>query len=218
MQRLPEEQQLAVSLVLVEGLSYQRSRRRPGDSGGNPHQPAVARPRSTGRPAWRIAGVLMSAASGWDDERIHAFVDGELDASQAAQLERDAFTTRRWLHVSRNSAHCARDCARRSIRARRVHSAAASGCAGRDGQVDTVTPIGVPGCSARCARAQPGQCGSGERLPRRWCWASSPDRGWPGLQPNCRLQRAKDSSSQPAAWNRPCLQRLGDARKSTWCK
>ncbi|MEO8306732.1 MAG: hypothetical protein ABI616_01660 [Pseudomonadota bacterium] len=32
---------------------------------------------------------MSGSASGWDDERIHAFIDGELDASQAAQLERD---------------------------------------------------------------------------------------------------------------------------------
>jgi hypothetical protein len=33
---------------------------------------------------------MSGPASGWEDEHIHAFVDGELDAAQAAQLERDS--------------------------------------------------------------------------------------------------------------------------------
>ena len=92
LERLPEEQQLAVSLVLIEGLSYQEA----ADIMEVPVGTLTSR-LSRGREA--LAAALggkessgMSTESSWDNARIHAYVDGALDAETAARLEADSRT------------------------------------------------------------------------------------------------------------------------------
>lgn len=80
--RLPAEQQLAVAMVLVEGLSYADAAQALGTSVGT-----LASRLSRGREA--LAGMLYetpSIATSFEDAQVQAFVDGELDAESSARL------------------------------------------------------------------------------------------------------------------------------------
>ena len=92
MAKLPEEQRLAVALVLVEGMSYKEA----AEVLEIPIGTLTSR-LARGRTA--LAAALGGRAVNYDDETLMAYADGELDAAQraeiAAAIERDPALARR---------------------------------------------------------------------------------------------------------------------------
>ena len=83
MARLPEEQRMAVALVLVEGLSYKDAAETLGDPDRHADEPARARPRGTAGAARRQREPSMR----FSDEMLMAYADGELDLVARAEIE-----------------------------------------------------------------------------------------------------------------------------------
>ena len=82
MSKLPEEQRLAVALVLVEGLSYKEA----AEVLEIPMGTLTSR-LARGRTALAAAlGRQRKSAVNYDDETLMAYVDGELDAKLRAEI------------------------------------------------------------------------------------------------------------------------------------
>ena len=198
MQRLPEEQRLAVSLVLIEGLSYQEAADVVGSPGRHADEPPVARARGARRDcsAWQGVRPHERAILFGTSARIHAYVDGALDAGNScARLEADS-----------------RDDIRRSPRASRSN---ASSRARLRAEFDPVLsepirqrrpPLRVPSAAVPLRRSEPalglrgrgGRRASGWPSPPRWPSASS-SACWRLAAPAAlRCGRKRAGSSRPA--------------------